>query len=963
MKLFARLLSIIALLFFVRSSHAQDLTQYVNPFIGTGGHGHTFPGATVPFGMVQLSPDTRIDDSWDGCSGYHYSDSVLYGFSHTHLSGTGVSDYGDILLLPLISEPDMNAPQPRVAFSHQQEKASPGYYFTHLTNDNIDVELTATARIGMHRYTFHSKGEVFVYLDLDHRDKRTASDINIVNDSEVNIFRQSEAWAKEQMIYADIKFSKPFKRSKLLENRKAVFCFDVTDGESIIIKTALSAVDAEGANRNMMIENPEWNFEGIKNASAELWNKELSKIRVRSSDTNKLTIFYTALYHCMLQPNIYNDVDGRYRGRDLMIHQTDHDYYTVFSLWDTFRAWHPLMTIIDEKRTADFIRTFLLQYEQGGLLPVWELSSNETECMIGYHAVSVIADAMMKGIKGFDYDKAFEACMKSAEAVNRYGLGAYMDKGFLEAEDEHESVSKTLEYAYDDWCIAQMAKQLGRTEEYDRYMERSQSWKNLFDPVTGFIRPRSNGGWLKPFDPFEVNNNYTEANAWQYNFFVPQDIDGLISYYRSKAAFEKKLDQLFSASSKTTGRTQSDITGLIGQYAHGNEPSHHIAYLYNYVDKPGKTEKMVNRIINGFYKNSPDGLIGNEDCGQMSAWYVMSSMGLYQVCPGSNVYDITTPQFDTIEIATAGKTFSIITKNKTERTSYLKLKKVKNIPYRNSFSFRHEGFSELDGLVLEADSVMPVLKHKDLSDSIYYHDDFIRAPLVESTSLMFKDSMQIKIKAMQPERKIVYMHQGPFERPAKQNYAKPFFINQSSVINTYTTDTSGRESKWVRAEFFKLPHPKWQVSVKGKYNPQYSAGGAVGLIDGLHGNENWRKGRWQGYQSQNFECVIDMQKKTEISHLSSTYLQDTRSWILMPLQVDYYTSVDGKVFTLAGTVQNTLPQNDYTVQIRNFDLEIDPVSVRYIKVVAKSAGKLPEWHQGFPDGGEAFIFVDEVEVE
>ena len=963
MKQFERLTLNTAFLFLIQISYAQNFTQYVNPFIGTGGHGHTFPGAAVPFGMVQLSPDTRIDGSWDGCSGYHYSDSVLYGFSHTHLSGTGVSDYGDILLLPLNNEPDLNAPQPKIRFSHEHEKASPGYYFVNLTDDNIDVELTATARTGMHQYTFHKQGEVFVYLDLDHRDQRTESYIRLTDNSGVSVFRQSKGWAAEQMLYATIAFSKPYKRSKLLEDRKAVFCFDVNEGEKILVKTALSAVDSDGADRNMMMENPEWNFENIKAAAQDVWNQELSKIKVNSSDTDKLTVFYTALYHCMLQPNIYNDVDGRYRGRDLMIHQTDHDYYTVFSLWDTFRAWHPLMTIIDEKRTVDFIRTFILQYEQGGLLPVWELSSNETECMIGYHAVSVIADAMMKGIKGFDYEKAFEACVKSAEAADRYGLGDYINKGFLESEDEHESVSKTLEYAYDDWCIAQMAKQLGKTEEYERYAERAQSWKNLFDPVTGFIRPRSNGGWQKPFDPYEVNNNYTEANAWQYNFFVPQDVDGLISYYGSKAAFEKKLDQLFTTTSKTTGRQQSDITGLIGQYAHGNEPSHHIAYLYNYVDKPGKTEKMVNRIINNFYKNSPDGLIGNEDCGQMSAWYVMSAMGLYQVCPGSNVYDLTSPQFDTIEIATAEKTFSIITKNKTPRTNYLKLKKVKNIPYRQSFTFRHEGFKELDGLILEADSVMPVIRHKDISDSIFYHDNFMRVPLVEAASLMFKDSMKVKIKSLQPDRTITYMLQGPFERPAKLNYEKPFYITQSSVINTYATDTSGRESKWIRAEFFKMPHPKWKVTLKGKFNPQYNAGGAEGLIDGLHGNENWRKGRWQGYQSQNFECIIDMAQKTEITHLSSTYLQDTRSWILMPLRVDYYTSVDGKEFTLAGTVENTLPQNDYTVQIRNFSLEINPVTARYIKVVATNAGKLPQWHQGYADGGEAFIFVDEVEAE
>jgi len=940
-------------------------TQYVNPFIGTGGHGHTFPGATLPFGMVQLSPDTRIDGSWDGCSGYHYSDSVLYGFSHTHLSGTGVSDYGDILLLPMNDEPALDESVPTATFSHNFENATPGYYSVKLLADSIDVELTSTLRTGMHRYTFNKPGLAYIYLDLNHRDKLTASNINIVYDSTIKVYRKSEGWAKEQILYANIRFSKPFIQSKQLGNKKAVFVFSVSEKESIMAKVALSAVDDDGAERNMILENPDWNFEHIKINAAQKWNEELSKIKVSSSDKNKLTVFYTAVYHCMMHPNIYNDVDGRYRGRDLQIHQTDHNYYTVFSLWDTFRTWHPLMTIIDSARTVDFIRTFLLQYEQGGLLPVWELAANETECMIGYHAVSVIADAMMKGIKGFDYEKAFEACKFSAEQRNRFGLGAYIDKGFLEAEDEHESVSKTLEYAYDDWCIAQMAKLLGKEDDYNTYMQRSQSWKNLFDPVTGFIRPRSNGGWLNPFDPFEVNNNYTEANGWQYNFFVPQDIDGMISYNGGKEKFEKKLDQLFSASTKTTGREQSDITGLIGQYAHGNEPSHHIAYLYNYVDKPGKTEKIVNKIINDFYKNSPDGLIGNEDCGQMSAWYVMSALGMYPVCPGSNQYTLTTPQFDKVEILTSGnKTFTIDVKNKTNKANFLRVKKTKNISFRDGLLFNHNRFSTDNLLVLTADSIPSILRKKDLADSIYYSDDLFRVPIITASTTVFKDSLKVSIKSFQKDKNIVYLQQGPFERPAKIDYKKPFYIYDTSVIHAFVTDSSGIESKWAKAEYFKLPHPKWKVSIKGNYNPQYNAGGANGLIDGLHGDINWRKGRWQGYQSQDFECVVDMGNQQEVSSFNTSFLQDTRAWILMPISVEYFTSDDGKLFNSAGIVQHQTAPDNYEISIENFKLQTEAlITARYIKVVAKNFRKLPSWHQGFPMGGEAFIFVDEVEVE
>jgi predicted alpha-1,2-mannosidase len=947
-------------------SFAQNnYTHYVNPFIGTGGHGHTFPGATVPFGMVQVSPDTRIDDSWDGCSGYHYSDSLIYGFSHTHLSGTGVSDYGDILLLPLTNEPDLNGLQPSTLFSHKTEKASPGYYAVTIDNHKIDVELTATTRTGMHQYTFHKDGEVYVYLDLNHRDKLTDGYIKHDNDSEVTIFRQSEGWARQQFLYANIQFSKPVIRSKILENKKAVFCFYMHSGEKLLVKTALSAVDNEGAARNMMLENQDWNFENIRAQADQVWNKELSKIKVSSADKNKLIIFYTALYHCMIHPNIYNDVDGRYRGRDLRIHQTDHNYYTVFSLWDTFRAWHPLLSIIDEKRTVDFIRTFLLQYEQGGLLPVWELAANETECMIGYHAVSVIADAMMKGFKGFDYEMAYEACKKSAEKRERYGLAAYIDKGFLETEDEHESVSKTLEYAYDDWCIAQMAKLLNRTEDFNQYLIRSQSWKNLFNPANGFIQPRTNGGWLKSFDPFEVNNHYTEANGWQYNFFVPHDIDGLIFYNGGKQKFEKKLDQLFNASSKTTGRQQSDITGLIGQYAHGNEPSHHIAYLYNYVDKPYKTQALVNRILNKFYTNSPDGLIGNEDCGQMSAWYVLSSIGIYSVCPGSNQYQVTAPQFDKIELTTSEQhVLTIITKNKSASKDFIKIIKHKNIPYRQSAILTHEKLITADTLVYIADSMSNQIVTLDASDKLLYTDTFMRVPAIEAPYVVFKDSMQIKIKNYVRDATTTYLLQGPFERPAKMNYSKPITINQNATIQAFVANQSGNESKWISASYFKLPHPYWKVYLKSSYNPQYHAGGASGLIDGLHGDENWRKGRWQGYQSQDFECVIDMTKKSDISVISATFLQDTRSWILMPLKVDYYTSVDGKQYEFAGAVENNIPQNDYTVQIKSFELDLNHSrQAKYVKVIAKSAGKLPEWHQGYPYGGDAFIFVDEVEIK
>ncbi|MFI5222337.1 MAG: GH92 family glycosyl hydrolase, partial [Bacteroidia bacterium] len=522
---------------FFAAAQPTDYSKIVDPFIGTGGHGHTFPGAVVPFGMVQLSPDTRLE-GWDGCSGYHYSDSVIYGFSHTHLSGTGCSDYGDVLIMPMMGNSSFDNKIYSSKFSHTKEKAHAGFYKVHLDDDDIDVELTTTTRVGFHKYTFNKSGKVHFILDLLHRDKLLEGRILDVanNNKAIEGFRRSEAWAKDQRLYFRIEFSREILLKQRLQEfmrpgqeTKGAFSFDVKKGETIFVKVSLSAVDYEGAKKNMEAELPGWDFEKTKQQAEALWNKELSKIQVKGGTRDQQIIFYTALYHCFIHPSIYNDVDGRYLGRDFQIHHADSfNYYTVFSLWDTFRALHPLFNMVQRERNLDFIKTFLEQYKQVGILPMWELSSNETNCMIGYHAVSVIADAYAKGIRGFDLDLAIEACEKSAKYAH-FGIPQYREKGFLETEDENESVSKTLEYAYDDWCIDQLKFfRSGRSKNEDYIFEKgSYSWRNLFNSQSGFMQPRSNGGWYKPFNPTEVNNNYTEANAWQYSFFVPHQVNGL----------------------------------------------------------------------------------------------------------------------------------------------------------------------------------------------------------------------------------------------------------------------------------------------------------------------------------------------------------------------------------------------------------------------------------------------------
>lgn len=917
-------------------SQSTDYAKYVNPFIGTGGHGHTFPGATVPFGMVQLSPDTRIDGSWDGCSGYHYSDSVIYGFSHTHLNGTGVSDYGDIMLMPTMGEPSLDNKDYSSPFLHTNEKATAGYYSVQLDDDAIKVELTASPRVGLHQYTFTKKGQANIILDLNHRDHLLMGEARIIDNKTIEVLRRSEAWARDQYVYARIEFSTPMKITKVNNNAFAPakvtdtffagsllaisFSKEVKAGEKLLVKVALSPTGHDGAAKNIKAEMPKWNFEKTKAAAEKLWNKELSKIEITEKDKDKLAIFYTALYHTMMQPNIAMDVDGMYRGRDNEIHKAvGFDYYSVFSLWDTFRAAHPLYTLIDKKRTSDFINTFLKQYEQGGRLPVWELASNETDCMIGYHSVSVMADAMAKGIKGFNYEKAFEAAKHSA-MLDHLGLDAYKKNGFISIDDEHESVSKTLEYAYDDWCIAQMAKIVNKENDYNYFMTRSQNWKNVFDPETKNMRPRKNGGWDKPFDPREVNNNYTEGNSWQYSFFVPQDIAGMIEEaHGGQEKFAEKLDEMFNAPTTTTGREQVDITGLIGQYAHGNEPSHHMAYLYTYAGQPEKTKEKVHYILNNFYKNTPDGLIGNEDCGQMSAWYVLSSMGIYAVTPGTPGWVTTEPFFDYIKVNFEdGKSGSILKTNTDEDLHLF-------------------GFENLHGKRTE-EHFRPI----------------IPVPAIEAAGKSFKDKMTFTFKAFSPDDIIHYKTEGGNYKI----FSSPVTIDKTTTISFFAENMT-EMSDTISATFIKKPN-NYTVAIKSKYNSQYHAGGPDGLLDGIEGSENWRKGDWQGYQGQDFEAVIDLQQQTDVSNISARFLQDSRAWIVMPTKVEYYTSSDNKNFTLAKTVDNTMDAKNNDVVIRSFDADSLKTKARYIKVIAYNFGKLPQWHQGA--GGDAFIFIDEITV-
>ena len=601
------------------------LLQYADPFVGTDAHGHTFPGAVYPFGMIQLSPDTRPKaGDWDGCSGYHYSDHIIYGFSHTHLSGTGCDDWCDILVTP------GSGPS---AFSHCREKASPGYYEVYLEDSRVLARLAAGKRAAMHEYRFGRGAVPQISIDLSHRDYLAAYEIDYGNNW-CSGRRRSDSWARGQELYFYIEFSAEAACSLEKDGAKAVFRF--ADGtRRVTLRAAISSVSAENAKENLYSEYP-LSFDSLKDASAKAWEEYLGRLACPYGDKEHRRRFYTALYHTGIHPSLYSDFNGQYRGMDGEIHRADGwERYTVFSTWDTFRGEHPLLCMIAPEKNLDFIKSMLSIYDENGKLPVWELSGYETDCMIGYNSAPIIADAIMRGLTDFDVEKALEAMVASSMRPE-HGMKSFRENGLVLADDEHESVSKTLEFAYDDWCVAQVAAYLGRNDIYEKYMRSSQYWRNVMDPQTGFMRARLNGRWYAPFDPREVNNHYTEANSWQYSFFVPHDIPGLISAYGGAEAFDARLDSLFGGPSGTTGRTQADITGCIGQYAHGNEPSHHIAMLYNYTGHPEKAARTASRILEELYSSAPDGLCGNDDCGQMSAWYVLNSIGRYPVCPGAS---------------------------------------------------------------------------------------------------------------------------------------------------------------------------------------------------------------------------------------------------------------------------------------------------------------------------------------
>ena len=953
----------------------QPLISYVNPLIGTGGHGHTFPGATLPFGMMQLSPDTRLE-GWDGCSGYHYSDTEIYGFSHTHLSGTGVSDYGDILLMPTNkivfnngADTSSSAAEKegyKSKFSHENEIAEPGFYKVHLDDTNIDVALTVSKRSGMHTYQFPANKNQVVILDLLHRDQVLDAKINTISATELSGYRFSKAWATDQRLFFSIKTSHPFNdllqsppKNGMPGGQKIALTFINPKNEPVIIKIGISAVDIAGAKKNLEIEIGDKTFEEVKQEAQKIWEHQLQKIVIEDSKLADKTNFYTAMYHVSIAPNLYQDVDGRYRGMDLKIHQTtDFEYYTVFSLWDTYRAAHPLYTLLETEKTNDFINTFIAKYDEGGILPIWDLSANYTGCMIGYHAIPVIADAYLKGIRNYDVDKAFKA-MKHSATRDKLGLVTYKKFGFIPVEKESESVSKTLEYAYDDWTIAQMANALENDKDYKTYIVRAQSYKNVFDPESQFMRGRFRNTWFAPFDPYEVNFNYTEANAWQYSFYVPQDISGFTDLLGGKKALENQLDDLFVAANKTSGRHQVDITGLIGQYAHGNEPSHHMAYLYNFVNKPAKTQEKVRQILTELYSNTPDGIAGNEDCGQMSAWYIFSALGFYPVTPGSNQYIIGAPLFEkaTLNLEN-GNTFTVQANRLSEKNKYIKSVTLNGKEHPFSY-IQHHAIMQGGLLVFEMtdqpsdwgtqNAFIPETKIED--------HRIVPAPFIAKGKTAFKGSTAVSLSSVDKNATIYFSLGGEF-----QKYTRPFIISENATLSVYAQKDS-INSAVITTDFYKI-NPNLKIDLQTSYANQYNAGGDNALIDGVLGTEDFRTGTWQGYFDSDLVAVTDLGSKKKIHEVAIGFLQDQRSWIFYPTAVRCLVSNDGVNFQAypngSRTINSTIETEAITLKRVQFK---GAGSFRYVKVIAKKLGVLPNWHLGYKHDGRSWLFVDEIQIQ
>ena len=994
----------------------NDLTQYVDLMIGTDATGNMFPGPSVPFGGVQLSPDTYNDGC---CAGYHYTDNTILGFTHTHLSGTGCADYGDVLFMPAVGEIKImpgteEDPGYRSRFSHDRETTSPGYYSVMLDDYDVKAELAATARVGFHKYTFPRSTDSHIILDLEHditsgEDPKEDCFIRVVSDTEIEGLRHSRGWASDQYVYFVAKFSEPFTEAltylddELQEGArevtgkvvKAAFTYDTEQDQSILVKVGISGVSVEGARKNLEAEVPNWDFEGIVAQTKAAWNKELNVLTVEGGTEDQKEKFYTALYHAMLTPNLYMDVDGKYRGLDHEVHEGEgFNYYSVFSLWDTYRALHPLINLISPERNEDFINTMIKQYEHTGLLPVWELSGCENNCMIGYHSVPVIVDTYLKGYQDFDVDKAFEA-MLAAGAQNSEGIQPYREYEFIPRDKSSNSVSKVLEYAYDDWCIAQFAKAVGNEQAYQEYIKRSQFYKNMFDEETGLMRPRyDDGTWVNPFDPLKITmldgGDYTEANAWQYSFYVPHAVNDHIEMMGGDEKYIAKLDTFFTLETSNEN-TPSDFVGLFGQYAHGNEPGHHMPYLYNYAGVPWKGQELIRKTMLELYTTQPDGLCGNDDCGQLSAWYLFSAMGFYPVCPGQDMYVMGSPVFDKVTINLPnGKQFVINSTNASKENMYVQSVTRNGEAYPFSYITHTDLLNggeitfDMGAEPNEAWGASP--EHRPFSVQIETENLLkplgtakLFNPYVNTDQKLFYDEITVELGCISDGVEIFFTLDGSDPDKNSTQYTGPITINETCILKARAFKQDMEPSGVATHQYMKSnvtydgTNPKVTYlapadgkdaagdNTDGQYAANYTAGGHQGLVDGKLGSFLYNDGFWQGFNGKDMEVVVDLGKPVPVKRVTAGFLQSIGVWIFHPVAVEYFISEDGKDYQSIGKKELELSSDTAIDGVKYIAMPANDQKARWIKIHAKNVGICPPWHHGA--GAKAWVFADEIIVE
>lgn len=996
---------ILSTIIYLTSCQKQEVVDFIDPMIGTDGIGHTFPGATSPFGMVQLSPSNDFK-GWNWCSGYHYSDSTIKGFAHTHISGAGLAAMGDILVMPMMGNPTTNAGSEsntkegyRSRFSHDTEEAKAGYYKVTLEDENIDVELTASTRVGWHQYTFNEKGEAHIVFDPTHHIMETVSEtaLKFEDNNTVSGYKEADGEAGKRKIYFYAQFSKPFKSHRITAQNepiediseekgkkiKGYVTFDVENGEALILKVGISHVSLEGAKQNYLSETKNKTFDLVKEETKNLWQEKLASIEVEMDNDADLKVFYTGMYHAYISPNIINDIDGHFIVEGKKYH-TNYPQFSNYSTWDTYRALNPLFTIIEEKGTAEIVNSLVSRETVSNVgLPVWESAGHDNVCMIGYNAVSPIADAILKDIHGINYQEAYKVIAGAANSLEKHspnydvnGMSDYLRFHYVPAEIG-ASVSKTTEYNYFDWTIAQVAQKLGKEEDRNYYLQRSKGYQNLYDPKSHYLLPkRSDGQEVQlGFETWDdLTKNYISGNIWGYTMYVPHDMEAYISLMGGKDTFAQKLDEILSDTTHIGGAEHVDISGFIGKYAHGDEPSHHIPYLYTYVGKSWRTQELVHQVMNEFYSAEADGLINNEDLGQMSAWYIFSAMGFYPVCPGDLTYVIGSPKVKSASIHLEnGKTFKVEVENFAPENIYIQAIKWNEQPYEKTF-ITHEMVKSGGTLVFEmgnqpsktfgmAEENFPFVQKNDIS-GMTPKEEVVKTPIAETTTNFFAGKQKVKLYSKTEGAQIHYTIDGTTPTKNAPLYKNGINLSKTATIKAKAFKKGMLESNLMERKYInslvaglKEGYPKIDLLTK---NNDYGAADGSQLIDMKIGSNVFSDGNWTGFIDENLEAVIDLGAKYTVSTVKFNAMSNTYVWIFPPKKVIVYAgNSKGTLKKIKEQEFSTLTEHENN--IIEYSISLPSIKTRYIKVEIENYGPMPDWHGG--TGQRPFLLVDEIYIQ